>query len=243
MGTSHERLTFNLWNAHVWHVLWAGAAWQVWAGHRTRSSLVSSGAFCLTSGSGGCVFAFNAIPILLLLSSFFLSGYRLSIDSKDLLILLLPLVLKCNVNSQWKNNGRLLDLILGCWNLIYLEKQGFCGMFSSPVVYNSYCCAQVFYLFLIYEANALLFSYADGLVTDAFRTSAVFCLIIFILEGTALLSCMSRVQFCTVSCCAWRTSYYMGMDSSFLERKVPCLLQLRPGWYSSDWSEKWENDR
>lgn len=42
------------------------------------------------------VFAFNAIPSLLLLSSFFLSGYRLSVDSKHLLNLLLPFVLKCN---------------------------------------------------------------------------------------------------------------------------------------------------
>lgn len=41
------------------------------------------------------MFAVNAIPILLL-SSFFLSGYRLSIDHNDLLILLLPFVLKCN---------------------------------------------------------------------------------------------------------------------------------------------------
>lgn len=38
-----------------------------------------------------------------------------------------------------------------------------------------------------------------GLVNNAFQTSAVFCLIIFILEGTALLLHV-RVQFWTLLC-------------------------------------------
>lgn len=95
-------------------------------GHLTKGSrsifeMLTSGVFCgqelhgrYELGTGGpaaawlfwcllfnfrkwwSVFAFNAVPILLLLSFFFLSRQRLSVDSKDLLILLLPFGLKCS---------------------------------------------------------------------------------------------------------------------------------------------------
>lgn len=63
------------------------------------------------------------------------------------------------MKEQWKIPGFkfwLLELH------VFGETEGFCGVFSTLVVYNSYCYAQVFYLFLIIEANALLSSYAEG---------------------------------------------------------------------------------
>lgn len=68
--------------------------------------------------------AFDAIPTLLLLHScLLLSLCQLRVDSKHTFSLLLPFVVKgnCEIFPQQKSNESFLGLILGCWNLKYLE--------------------------------------------------------------------------------------------------------------------------